>query len=111
MNNNYKTKVRAISAPWHGAVQFLISGISSFATPDEGIGYVTQMIFEKKTPGEIVESSMTLTLEDAQVLMDDLWNCGLRPTEGTGSAGALAGVTKHNLYYWRNRIKKKKKKK
>jgi hypothetical protein len=30
-----------------------------------------------------------------QKLMDDLWDCGLRPSEGTGSAGALAAVEKH----------------
>lgn len=31
----------------------------------------------------------------AQQLMDQLWQCGLRPTEGTGSAGALAATQKH----------------
>ena len=31
----------------------------------------------------------------AQELMDDLWSCGLRPTEGTGSAGAMAAVQEH----------------
>lgn len=30
-----------------------------------------------------------------QVLMDDLWNCGLRPSEGTGSAGAMQAVQGH----------------
>ena len=29
------------------------------------------------------------------MLMDDLWQCGLRPSEGTGSAGALAATQKH----------------
>ncbi len=27
--------------------------------------------------------------------MDDLWAAGLRPTEGTGSAGALRAVERH----------------
>lgn len=31
----------------------------------------------------------------AQVLMDDLWNAGVRPTEGAGSAGAMAAVVRH----------------
>lgn len=31
----------------------------------------------------------------AQRLMDDLWNCGLRPTEGRGSAGQLEAVQRH----------------
>lgn len=31
----------------------------------------------------------------AQKLMDDLWDCGLRPSEGSGSAGQLAAVQYH----------------
>ena len=30
-----------------------------------------------------------------QVLMDDLWNCGVRPTEARGSAGQLSAVNDH----------------
>jgi len=36
-----------------------------------------------------------LEMEEAQALMDDLWAAGLRPSEGTGSAGALAATQKH----------------
>ena len=32
---------------------------------------------------------------DAQQLMDELWHCGLRPSEGTGSAGSLAATERH----------------
>ncbi len=31
----------------------------------------------------------------AQQLMDDLWQCGIRPSEGSGSAGALAATERH----------------
>jgi len=31
----------------------------------------------------------------AQGLMDELWQCGLRPTEARGSAGAMAAVQEH----------------
>lgn len=31
----------------------------------------------------------------AQVLMDDLWACGIRPTEGQGSAGAMRAMESH----------------
>jgi hypothetical protein len=34
-------------------------------------------------------------MEDAQSLMDELWQCGLRPTEGAGIAGALAATQAH----------------
>jgi len=39
--------------------------------------------------------ALVLDKTKAQQLMDDLWTCGLRPSEGTGSAGALAAVTRH----------------
>ena len=39
--------------------------------------------------------TFTMEMEVAQGLMDDLWRAGLRPTEGTGSAGSLAATQKH----------------
>lgn len=45
--------------------------------------------------GVVVEPSFKMSYEHAQQLMDDLWVCGLRPSEGTGSAGALAATQKH----------------
>ncbi len=38
---------------------------------------------------------LSLQVEDAQRLMDELWHVGLRPTEGTGSAGSLAATERH----------------
>ncbi len=40
---------------------------------------------------------VALQLQDcqAQDLMDKLWMAGLRPTEGKGSAGALAATERH----------------
>lgn len=33
--------------------------------------------------------------DSAQALMDELWSIGLRPSEGTGSAGSLAATERH----------------
>jgi hypothetical protein len=60
-------RVQVCSITWAGA-------------PDEGLA---------------VEPSFRLSLDDAQSLMDQLWTCGLRPSEGSGSAGALAATQKH----------------
>ena len=38
---------------------------------------------------------VTLPIEAAQSLMDELWTAGLRPSEGTGSAGSLAATERH----------------
>lgn len=65
---------------------------------------VGDKVFIPKTPVEMVEHkhgytvkepSITLDLNEAQKLMDDLWECGLRPSEGSGSAGALRATQNH----------------
>lgn len=47
------------------------------------------------TDGDWVPATTRLTPEAAQELMDSLWQCGLRPSEGAGSAGALAATQRH----------------
>lgn len=39
--------------------------------------------------------TLSMRMEDAQQLIDELWQVGLRPTEGSGSAGALAATQRH----------------
>lgn len=41
------------------------------------------------------QPTMWLSIEASQMLMDQLWNCGLRPSEGSGSAGSLAATERH----------------
>lgn len=36
-----------------------------------------------------------IDIKAGQMLMDDLWQCGLRPTEGAGSAGAMRAAERH----------------
>ena len=40
-------------------------------------------------------SFCTLDVDQAQLLMDDLWNCGLRPSEGSGSARSMKATQNH----------------
>ena len=46
-------------------------------------------------PGTHADPMARLEIHVAQQLMDELWQCGLRPTEGTGSAGSLAATERH----------------
>lgn len=39
--------------------------------------------------------TVSLSPTAAQQLIDDLWDCGLRPSEGSGSAGAMAATQRH----------------
>lgn len=46
----------------------------------------------------VISPSATFEFADqqAQELMDELWGCGFRPKEGSGSSGSLA-ATEHHL--------------
>jgi hypothetical protein len=54
-------------------------------------GFTTEPIDE----GIMLPKALTLNNTEAQRLMDELWNCGLRPSEGSGSAGQLESVRYH----------------
>jgi hypothetical protein len=45
--------------------------------------------------GEVILPMLNISMEEGQRLMDELWGCGLRPTEGSGSAGSLASTERH----------------
>ncbi len=45
--------------------------------------------------GHLCAPTISIKRQEAQQLMDELWNCGLRPTEGSGSAGSLAATERH----------------
>jgi len=39
--------------------------------------------------------AFAMSRDDCQELMDELWRVGIRPSEGTGSAGSLAATERH----------------
>lgn len=56
------------------------------------------LTLEELTPeneGHEQPATLSLQQDEAQQLMDDLWRCGLRPSEGSGSAGQLAATQSH----------------
>jgi hypothetical protein len=64
-------------------------------TGDGGKLFAEAIPFSPIKPGEYVDPTLRLQPEEAQRLMDELWTCGLRPTEGSGSAGAMSATQKH----------------
>lgn len=81
-------QIRAQSAPWRNGIELYIGD------PD-GKTKVSNIILERTEDAVISTPSFTLTIQQAQVLMDDLWHSGIRPTEGSGSAGALKATQSH----------------
>lgn len=65
---------------------------------ESGIGVAEPLVIKLSNPEDLyVEPMPTFTLlpEEAQALMDSMWDAGLRPTEGSGSAGAMAATQRH----------------
>lgn len=57
--------------------------------------YVGALSWRHVAEGAEAGSTVALDPAAAQELMDSLWQCGLRPTDGSGSAGALAATQEH----------------
>ena len=62
--------------------------------------YVTDVTMTEFNPHEISldqvpPAPLRLTHEAAQMLMDRLWNVGVRPTDGAGTAGAMRQAEAH----------------
>ncbi len=61
-----------------------------------GIGLPLQFrIPKREDEGAVIPPAMTLSMDDAQRFIDELWRAGLRPTDGAGNAGALAATLRH----------------
>lgn len=63
---------------------------------DIGFEFATEIVFKKiEEPGIMTPPALFIKPDEAQQLMDELWRIGFRPSEGTGSAGALAATQNH----------------
>ena len=59
------------------------------------IGTAKAIEFTPADPNMSLMPILTLKPPAVQKLIDELWNCGYRPSEGSGSAGQLAAVKYH----------------
>lgn len=86
-----RIKFYAERQPWRQGVS-----IHAAVKNENGEFSVAQPVVMTTTKaGELNQPFMVLETEEAQLLMDELWHCGLRPSEGTGSAGSLAATERH----------------
>jgi len=98
MNSSFRLQFRATRSPFLGdCIELFCAAI----TEDNGVRKVRiarSPALDTLTDDELCCSQspmLSLTQQSAQQLMDELWQTGLRPTEGTGSAGALAATERH----------------
>lgn len=81
-----KLNIRAMYAPWHRGVELLVR---------DGTQYGIRVEMQPRGDGQNLDPTLTISETAAQVLMDDLWAAGIRPTEGAGSAGAMRRAEAH----------------
>lgn len=84
-------EIRCNRQPWRDSIDLAV------IEKREGLGvWVAERLTMRQIPdGEYVEPTMTMRNDEAQMLMDELWRCGLRPSDGTGSAGSLSATERH----------------
>lgn len=71
-------------------------GIASDPGEDGSVDVAKFITYERMELGLVAaEPLLKLDMHAAQNLMDELWHCGLRPSEGSGSAGSLAATERH----------------
>lgn len=86
-----KLEVMCQRATWRNDIELLV--IQRFDDGTVAVGRPITM--ERIDVGAITDPTVTLKYDMAQMLIDELWRCGLRPSEGTGSAGSLAATERH----------------
>lgn len=93
MNNRFKSYAESANFGPHVALTLYQEIVAENAEPALAVANLTLV---KVEAGQILpEPTVKLHRDDAQALMDALWNVGLRPTEGSGSAGSLAATERH----------------
>ena len=85
-------EIRASKVPIYAG-----DGVELYIMDREKMTYLTdlQTTLKHAEPNTQIPPAFKLSGEHTQMLMDNLWYCGFRPTEGTGSAGSLAATERH----------------
>jgi hypothetical protein len=88
---NGPIKPFAMREPWMDSI-----AIALIQEDHHGNRYAAEPVeFSKVDRGARTEPTIRLQWEDAQRLVDELWACGIRPSQGIGSAGQLGATEKH----------------
>ena len=93
INENMDVFLRARMTDFLDRINIYIARVDK---ENHKLQFVEDIEFSTEQDGlTIVPPTLSLSEENGQALMDELWKCGLRPTEGKGSAGSLAATEQH----------------
>ena len=91
MKFSERLKMQVRRCGWSGDVECLLAQ----QVGNDRNAYGENIVMKTYEEGQAVEPTFRMNQHDAQALIDGLWECGFRPSEGTGSAGALAATQAH----------------
>lgn len=93
MDTERRTHVRVCEENYKDHLNFaIIEG----SRRDEYFYAATKVTMERIKPGDSTPTAFSIPYDCGQILMDDLWNAGIRPTETKNQAGEIA-ATKYHL--------------
>lgn len=76
---------------WSNRIDFIL-----FERQGDRVAHSTEIkMLVSEEGAEVIYPTFSLLPDEAQELIDNLWQLGFRPSEGTGSAGQLAATQKH----------------
>jgi hypothetical protein len=78
-------------------IELRIANIKSLTSP-RSIAIADPVVFVDHGPdslGIIMPPALTLRLDEAKQLMDQLWRVGIRPSNGNGNVGQLEATVRH----------------
>lgn len=77
----------------HAQYEPLQRAISIYIVDGENVA--SNITFSEREEGSFCDPTLRIDAHSAQVLMDDLWQCGLRPTAGKQSEGVITAQQLH----------------
>jgi len=85
-----KTEILARRAVRANAIEILLLD----HRPNGQVG-AGRLSIESIDEGAYSDPTAVISIPEAQFLLDELWNCGLRPSDGSGNAGQLGATERH----------------
>ena len=90
-----KNRIIAGRQPWQQGINIYLYVQGEYPSTDKLAfdGVNRKMVVVKEGADHL--NPFSISMEHAQALMDSLYDCGIRPTDGSGSAGQALAVQEH----------------
>jgi len=74
---------------------YMVAIIGERSAKDRSLSVAEPIEMKYIKEGGLIKPALDISFQAAQELIDNLWDCGLRPSEGSGSAGAMLATQRH----------------